>query len=161
MKTIYIIIIILLALFGIVFVLSYFSNNSDSNRPQACTEEAKLCSDGSAVGRIGPGCEFEKCPDENNNQIVGGDKDEHGCIGSAGYVWSEEKQECIREWEETLKQECINLGCGEDNLFVGSINSDKYYNCDCRYAQQINSENIICFKTDEEALNDERVKSEC
>ncbi|XLQ20764.1 MAG: hypothetical protein ACKUBY_03755 [Candidatus Moraniibacteriota bacterium] len=33
-------------------------------------------------------------------QMVGNDKDEHGCIGSAGYSWSEEKQECIRPWEE-------------------------------------------------------------
>lgn len=29
-----------------------------------CTMEAKICSDGSAVGRSGPKCEFAKCPDE-------------------------------------------------------------------------------------------------
>lgn len=29
----------------------------------ACTQEAKLCPDGSAVGRIGPNCEFADCPD--------------------------------------------------------------------------------------------------
>src|SRR3989344_7622585 len=28
----------------------------------ACTMEAKLCSDGSYVGRTGPNCEFAKCP---------------------------------------------------------------------------------------------------
>lgn len=28
-----------------------------------CTQEAKLCPDGSYVGRTGPSCEFEKCPD--------------------------------------------------------------------------------------------------
>lgn len=27
-----------------------------------CTSEAKLCSDGSSVGRTGPNCEFAKCP---------------------------------------------------------------------------------------------------
>ena len=32
--------------------------------------------------------------------IVGGDKDSHGCIGSAGYSWCEEKQKCLRIWEE-------------------------------------------------------------
>lgn len=31
---------------------------------RACTMEAKLCADGSAVGRSGPNCEFEKCPEE-------------------------------------------------------------------------------------------------
>ncbi len=28
----------------------------------ACTAEAKLCPDGSAVGRTGPNCEFAECP---------------------------------------------------------------------------------------------------
>lgn len=32
--------------------------------------------------------------------IVGGDKDSHGCIGSAGYSWCEAKQKCLRVWEE-------------------------------------------------------------
>lgn len=32
--------------------------------------------------------------------MVGNDKDEHGCIGSAGYEWSEAKQKCVRPWEE-------------------------------------------------------------
>ncbi len=33
-----------------------------SQAPVACTEEAKLCPDGSAVGRTGPNCEFAPCP---------------------------------------------------------------------------------------------------
>jgi hypothetical protein len=32
----------------------------------ACTQEAKLCSDGSAVGRTGPNCEFAPCPGEDS-----------------------------------------------------------------------------------------------
>ena len=31
----------------------------------ACTQEAKLCPDGSSVGRTGPNCEFAPCPGEN------------------------------------------------------------------------------------------------
>ncbi|MDD5738338.1 MAG: DUF5667 domain-containing protein [Candidatus Pacebacteria bacterium] len=38
-------------------------------------------------------------------QIVGGDKDEHGCIGSAGYSWCEIKQKCLRTWEESCQTE--------------------------------------------------------
>lgn len=30
----------------------------------ACTEEAKVCPDGSSVGREGPNCEFAACPGE-------------------------------------------------------------------------------------------------
>lgn len=35
-----------------------------SPEPVACTEEAKICPDGSAVGRTGPNCEFAPCPGE-------------------------------------------------------------------------------------------------
>lgn len=31
--------------------------------------------------------------------MVGGDKDAHGCIGSAGYSYSETLGKCIRPWE--------------------------------------------------------------
>lgn len=31
----------------------------------ACTQEAKLCPDGSSVGRTGLNCEFAPCPGEN------------------------------------------------------------------------------------------------
>jgi len=40
----------------------------------ACTEEAKLCPDGSAVGRVPPNCEFAPCPSEycqSNSDCVG------------------------------------------------------------------------------------------
>lgn len=33
-------------------------------------------------------------------QVVGSDKDSHGCIGSAGYTWCEPKQKCLRTFEE-------------------------------------------------------------
>ncbi len=32
--------------------------------------------------------------------LVGGDKDKHGCIGSAGYKWCESTEKCFRSWEE-------------------------------------------------------------
>lgn len=43
--------------------------------------------------------------EENAEETVmpGSDKDEHGCIGSAGYTWSELKQDCIRPFEIGLK----------------------------------------------------------
>jgi hypothetical protein len=38
-------------------------NNFPTNSPEkACSTEAKICPDGSAVGRTGPNCEFAPCP---------------------------------------------------------------------------------------------------
>lgn len=41
--------------------------------------------------------------------MPGSDKDEHGCIGSAGYIWSELKQDCIRPFEIGLKLSGITV----------------------------------------------------
>jgi len=41
----------------------YFSKS----KPVACTEEAKICPDGSFVGRAGPNCEFAECPSGTND----------------------------------------------------------------------------------------------
>lgn len=35
-----------------------------------------------------------------STSMLGGDRDEHGCIGSAGYSWCEVKSRCLRVWEE-------------------------------------------------------------
>lgn len=29
---------------------------------------------------------------------VGGDRDAHGCIGSAGYLWCGKQNQCVRPW---------------------------------------------------------------
>lgn len=45
---------------------SYKSQSSPNQ--QACTKEAKICPDGSGVGRTGPNCEFAACPaDQTTN----------------------------------------------------------------------------------------------
>lgn len=36
---------------------------------------------------------------EEEDILIGGDRDEHGCLGSAGYSWSENVGACIRGWE--------------------------------------------------------------
>jgi len=38
------------------------SDDTVGKRTVSCTQEAKLCPDGSAVGRVGPHCEFAECP---------------------------------------------------------------------------------------------------
>ena len=40
-----------------------FINDIYKKEEVACTLEAKICPDGSSVGRTGPNCEFKKCPD--------------------------------------------------------------------------------------------------
>lgn len=53
---------------GGVFGWQYLTTPKDNNQNQqtACTMEAKVCPDGSAVGRTGPNCEFAECPTVQN-----------------------------------------------------------------------------------------------
>ena len=46
--------------------------------------------------------------------LVGGDRDSHGCIGSAGYLWSEQKQQCVRPWEENASPTNITASCTKE-----------------------------------------------
>lgn len=41
-----------------------------TEQPKACTKEAKICPDGSAVGRTLPDCEFASCPTVDSNFII-------------------------------------------------------------------------------------------
>jgi hypothetical protein len=40
----------------------FFASRMKGGQTTACTTEAKLCPDGSTVGRVGPNCEFAPCP---------------------------------------------------------------------------------------------------
>lgn len=39
------------------------------------------------------------CAHTSLGKLVGNDRDEHGCIGSAGYTWSYALHDCVRLWE--------------------------------------------------------------
>ena len=63
--SIIIIVAFLIIASGIVFGLKFFGQPGQT----VCTQDAKLCSDGSYVGRTGPNCEFAACPKENLIQV--------------------------------------------------------------------------------------------
>ena len=48
----------------------------------------------------------------------GSDRDEHGCIKSAGYRWCEAEKKCVRPWELLAK--------------VGSENSPEAFDAYCK-----------------------------
>jgi len=41
-----------------------------------------------------PGCINDESP-----APIGGERDEHGCLGPAGYSWAEDVGACVRSWE--------------------------------------------------------------
>jgi hypothetical protein len=63
-----------------------------------------------------------------SSQSVGADKDDHGCIGSAGYQWSILKKECIRPFE----------------LKIQLSNSDKTFNCGIVLSKNQGQAELFC-----------------
>lgn len=73
----------------------------------------------------------------NNSQspIIGGDKDEQGCLTSAGYSWNKDLQICVREWE--LKSDeirnAVKLAAdsieNKDSLTLSMINQKDCIGC--------------------------------
>jgi hypothetical protein len=52
----------------------------DTHVPGECTDETKICGDGTPVGRVGPDCDFAACPGPKDGAAppVGDDQQEDG-----------------------------------------------------------------------------------
>ena len=42
--------------------------------------------------------------EELEGELVGGERDGHGCLLGAGYSWNESELACVREWETGVKR---------------------------------------------------------
>eukprot|EP00495_Collosphaeridae_sp_1-RS-2012_P008895 TRINITY_DN890_c0_g2_i1.p1 TRINITY_DN890_c0_g2~~TRINITY_DN890_c0_g2_i1.p1 ORF type:complete len:135 (+),score=20.15 TRINITY_DN890_c0_g2_i1:243-647(+) len=48
-------------------------------------------------------------PYREGNVMLGGERDENGCLGSGGYAWCEKQNNCVRSWEleGEWEDECV------------------------------------------------------
>ena len=51
--------------------------------------------------------------EETQEPLVGADRDEHGCISSAGFSWSELQQTCVQLWEAGVRLDPIEVKEGD------------------------------------------------
>lgn len=64
---------------------------------------ALFASCGSSAGK-----KTETTEKTEKTAIVGNDKDDHGCIASAGYTWCEVQKDCIRLWEKGVRMNAVD-----------------------------------------------------
>ncbi len=76
------------------------------------------------TGNYTPGMQASKLVQYPQSPLVGGDRDEHGCIGSAGYVWCEVQKDCIRLFEKGIRTEAVD-GSNASAFIVFSPDSTK------------------------------------
>ncbi len=58
------------------------------------------------------------------NELIGGKRDAHGCLSSAGYTWSEVRKDCIRLFESGIRTKATD-GSGRTVFIVFSSDSTK------------------------------------
>lgn len=75
-------------------------------------------------GKYTPGMSATKLVQFPQAQRLGADRDEHGCIGSAGYVWSEVQKDCIRLFEKGIRTDAVD-GSNDSAFIVFSPDSTK------------------------------------
>lgn len=92
-----------------------------------CTAEAKICPDGTAVGRTGPNCEFAECPGANNKT-----EEQTGYIKA---VYEKNKKryldiDYIQQFtgEDAIEEAMKDTGCGKEKIYecVASLNNGFY-----------------------------------
>jgi len=61
---------------------------------------------------------------QNKTNLVGNDRDAHGCIASAGYSWCGARNECLRSWEDLCTStvpKTVTFNCDEGKNVVASF----------------------------------------
>ena len=130
----------------IILIFTLFLISCSLQKEVACTMDAKICPDGSSVGRTAPNCEFAKCPDftcdyTNNSKRY---------IGNSSEVCQRIKFVC-NPGEDYFSDAC---GCG---CVINDITKDENQNlcpdvrpemCTMEYMPVCGwfNENIKCFK---------------
>ncbi|MCX6776958.1 MAG: serpin family protein [Candidatus Micrarchaeota archaeon] len=163
--------ILVLLLLASLFLLS---GCAQTNQPNACTEEAKLCPDGTAVGRVGPNCEFAPCPNVTNCQNYSVDKCPSQCVVcppcavcSSISCQSEEfckvigfnrswyaENQCVGMWGGNVTNLlcCGSVGDFPNTCLIGACgcspsNSHEVKACDCGEGRCWDSNKFKCVNT--------------
>lgn len=121
-KTIALIMFISMPIIAFIFGLNYQMALSDIRLQQtiptvsqkACTEEARICPDGSAVGRGGKNCEFDPCPTsvssgETSCGGIRGSKCQSGYVcNMQGKTYPDASGICVKTEDSVSNYKCPN-----------------------------------------------------
>jgi len=93
----------------------FTANSSDEGSQIGCTLEAKLCPDGSSVGRTGLQCEFAPCPEETTPAMTEREARTiavQTCIKGGGTLSSDpEHNEATKTWWYDANLNATREGC--------------------------------------------------
>ncbi len=129
-QQIVLLVLIIILILGGVSYGAYNKWRGETKRV-ACTMEAKLCSDGSAVGRTGPNCEFTACPEAGENSICkdlcgNGSCQEIVCMGS-GCPCAETAESCPQDCAKSTGDDLTSCQTDSDCACGTKINTGECF----------------------------------
>jgi len=153
----------------------YFQTSPKSfNMPgtQACTQEAKICPDGTAVGRTGPNCQFAPCPTENTNPTTSTPSDQSQNPQGKQLVYLRSAAQSglsatievdpieIFSGEDAIQAAMKDTGCSKENITSGtcapSLNNGFYIRNSSssteKYSVTLSTEAYLISQTDSSQL---------
>ena len=109
--------LIILIIVAVLATIMYLISGYPKINTVGCTLEAKICPDGSAVGRAGPNCEFIPCPTTKSKQMILPSStltDKYQCpktgwIDCMPILTEEKKKFCLPEAINWYKKNCPNF----------------------------------------------------
>ena len=87
------IILTLALLSGIIAISGCEQKQQQEGRGMATIENSKVSVE-----------KAEQVEEDLEPGIIGGERDEYGCLGPAGYQWCPSQQKCMRMWEEYCEE---------------------------------------------------------
>ena len=94
---------ITIAIIVVIIAIALILTNIDNSKTLACTQEAKLCSDGSSVSRNSSlNCEFDACPTQKQTFCTPEQRKAEACI---------EIFQPACGWNNPDKIQCIKFPC--------------------------------------------------
>lgn len=128
-KNIILVIILIVAVLTTAF-LFIKKDSLKNDLPVACTEEAKICPDGSAVGRSGPLCEFAKCPEVVTTSDTSKTKDVVLKVRETVKVWdlSITLEGIVGDSRCPVDVQCVWAGVLETKVKVADLSESKIMN---------------------------------
>lgn len=64
----------------------------------------------------------KRTADTPDEQVIGGQQDEYGCLTAAGYSWCEASQKCLRTWEEACGDQSAEITTQLQAVFAQKYN---------------------------------------
>jgi hypothetical protein len=131
----------------VVFILLAVIVPTHTRAAEQCTMEAKLCPDGSAVGRVGPNCEFAPCPDvttpnDKQENYRSQQTQQNRLIDYESFLMISKEAYALRQQRLIDERTFINMSLDKNTIILDTRSQEMYSLKHIKGAKHLNFSNF-------------------